>query len=103
MNRGTWGGKVTGRRGSVPIIEEHHFSSHQRPNRLWDPPASISIAREESEADHSPPSIAEAQNAWRCTSTFPVRFYDAILKHKDNWKRKAIQKLILQFQEQENL
>jgi hypothetical protein len=86
----------------VPLREEYRFSSQQRPNRLWGPPASISIGREESEADHSPPSIAEVQNAWRCTSTFPVRFHDVMLKHTDDWKRKAIQKLTLQFQEQKN-
>jgi hypothetical protein len=36
------------------------------------------------EADHSPPSSVEVKNAWRYTSTPPIRLHDVVLIESDN-------------------
>jgi hypothetical protein len=60
----------------------------------WVPVAhSLGIKRPGREADHSPPSSVEVKNAWKYTSTPPLRLYGVVLslKHGDNfilYKRK---------------
>jgi hypothetical protein len=38
----------------------------------------VGVKRPGGEADHSPPSSAEAKNAWSYTST-PVRLYEVVI------------------------
>jgi hypothetical protein len=40
---------------------------------------SLEVKRPGREADHSPPSSAEAKNAWNYTSTPPIRLYGVVL------------------------
>jgi len=37
------------------------------------------VKRLESDADPSPPSSAEVNNAWNYTSTLPIRLHDVVL------------------------
>jgi hypothetical protein len=64
------------------------FSSPPRPDRLWGPPSLLSNVYQEifswgqsgrgREADHSPPSSAEAKSAWSYTSTPSICLHGAI-------------------------
>jgi hypothetical protein len=40
---------------------------------------SLAVKRPEREADHSPPSSAEVNNAWSYTSTIPIRLHGMAL------------------------
>jgi hypothetical protein len=52
------------------------FSKHCQPLIEWVPGAlSLGLKQPGREADHSPPSSAEVKNAWRYTSTPPIRFH----------------------------
>jgi hypothetical protein len=71
--------------GSIPGRGWEFFSSPLCPDRFWGPPSllsngyqgalSLGVKRPGREADHSPPSSAEAKNAWTYTSTPPVRLW----------------------------
>jgi hypothetical protein len=47
--------------------------------------SSPGIKRLGSEADHSPPSVAEVNNAWRHTSTPHVFIAWCLVKHRENF------------------
>jgi hypothetical protein len=52
-----------------------------QPPIQWAPGAlSLGVKRPGREADHSPPSSAEAKNAWSYTSTLPVRLHGVVLR-----------------------
>jgi len=40
---------------------------------------SLEAKRPKHGADHSPPSRAEIENAWSCTSAHPIRLYSVVL------------------------
>jgi hypothetical protein len=51
-----------------------------QPPIQWVPQVlSLGVKRMGREAAHSPPSIAEAQNAWSYTSTPPIRLHGVVL------------------------
>jgi hypothetical protein len=51
-----------------------------QPPTQWVPEAlSLRVKRRGREADHSPPSSAEVQNAWSYTSTPPIRLHGVVL------------------------
>jgi len=70
------------------------FSSLPRPGRLSGPPSLIQgvpgvlspgvklLGRED---DHSPPSTAEAKNAWSYASIPPIRLHGVVVKHRDSF------------------
>jgi hypothetical protein len=79
--------------GSSPGRGWKFFSSPlPGPDRLWDPPSLLpngyqgyfpwGIKRQGREADHSPPSSAEVNNAWSYTSTPPIRLHGEVLSLK---------------------
>jgi hypothetical protein len=43
------------------------------------------VKRPGRDADHSPPSSAKVKNAWRYTSTSPIRLHGVVLSHTDNF------------------
>jgi hypothetical protein len=45
----------------------------------------LGVKRPEREADHSPPSGAEVNNAWSYTSTPPMRLHGVVIKLRDNF------------------
>jgi hypothetical protein len=65
------------------------FTSPHRPDRLWDPPNLVSIVylealspglkRQGREADHSPPTSAEAKKTWIYETTPPIRLHGVVL------------------------
>jgi hypothetical protein len=62
------------------------FSSPPWPDRLWGSPMlwvpgviSLGLKRLGREANHSPPSSAEVENAWSYTSTPPIRLHGVLL------------------------
>jgi hypothetical protein len=62
-----------GVRVRVPV-ESRIFSSPNRSDGLWGPPNLLSNGYRGREADHSPPTSAEAKKMWICTSTPPYVF-----------------------------
>jgi hypothetical protein len=45
----------------------------------------LGVKRQGRQADHSPPSSAEVENVWSCTSTPPYVFRAwCLIKHSDN-------------------
>jgi hypothetical protein len=76
--------------GSVPYRSKILFYSSQRPDRLWVPPNLLSngyweavspeVNRLGPEADHSPPSSAEAKELWRFVYVHsPIRLHGVML------------------------
>jgi len=72
------------------------FSSPPLPDLLWGPPSLVSnghrrffppgVERSFREADHSPPSYCEGNNAWNYTSNPPIRLHVVVISwHKDNF------------------
>jgi hypothetical protein len=60
------------------------FSSPRRPDRFWGPPSLQSngyrgVKRLGGEADHSPPTSAEAKKTWIYTSTPPISLHGVVL------------------------
>jgi len=54
-----------------------------QPPILWLPWAlSLQVKQPGREADHSPPSSAEAENAWNYISTSPTRLQGVMLSYK---------------------
>jgi hypothetical protein len=77
-------GFTTSLRGKVPgkTCERRIRNNNNNNNNvsfLW-------VKRLESGADHSPQSRAEFNNEWtELYSYFPIRFYGAVLKHRENF------------------
>jgi hypothetical protein len=81
--------------GKSPGRSYEFFTSPPRPDQLWSPPSllssgltgvlSLGVNRAGREADHSPPSSAEAKNAWSYTSTPEYAFMArCLVKAQDN-------------------
>jgi hypothetical protein len=67
-------------RNSLLIIASRPALGSAQPPVQWVPGAlSLWVKRPEREADHSPPSSAEAMDAWRYTFTPPVRLLGVVL------------------------
>jgi len=57
-----------------PYFIKTHFNNQWVPGAL-----SLGVKRQGREADHSPPSSAEFDNASKYTSTPPIRLYGVVL------------------------
>jgi hypothetical protein len=57
----------------------------QPPNQWAIGALSLGLKRPVREADHSPPSSAEVNNAWSYTSTPPIRLHGVVLIYISEW------------------
>jgi len=72
-------------RDSIPgrgwdISPHHRFQNGSQLPIQWVTGALfLGVKRKGREADHSPPSSAEVNNAWICTFSTPIRLYSVVL------------------------
>jgi hypothetical protein len=91
----------------IPDSDKRFFSSPRRPDRHCGPPSLLSdgywgafpgVKCPEPEADHSPPSGANAMNAWSCTSSFLYAFIAwCLLEHRKNFIIRSVYILFIFF------